>query len=82
MNAIESGLLTKLRELDQSIKDMASKGSKPDLMGFFNDIDQLTSELPRGSDPELLHFLHKKSYEKALYHLEGKGAINKKGTCH
>lgn len=54
---------------------------KPNLVAIFERIDELTRQLPKDADPELLHFLHKKSYEKARLHLQGRGAENARGTC-
>ena len=36
-------------------------------------IDNLAVALPRPLDPELVHFLQRKSYDKALAVLEGRG---------
>jgi hypothetical protein len=48
---------------------------------LFARIDELTRKLPRDTDPGLLHYLHKKSYEKARLWLEGREAENKAGNC-
>jgi hypothetical protein len=36
-------------------------------------IDKLQEALPRPIDPRLKHYLERKSYDKALAHLEGSG---------
>ena len=36
-------------------------------------IDNLASALPKPIDPQLAHFLQRKSYDKALRFLEGRG---------
>ena len=36
-------------------------------------IDNLASALPKPIDPQLAHFLQRKSYDKALEFLEGRG---------
>ena len=36
-------------------------------------IDKLAGTLPKPVDPQLAHFLHRKSYDKALAFLEGRG---------
>jgi hypothetical protein len=41
----------------------------------------LMRQLPRDADPNLLHHLHKKSYEKARLLLEGRGVENARGSC-
>ena len=50
-------------------------------MPTFNRIDELTKQLPRDTDPTLLHYLHKKSYEKARFYLQGRDAENQAGNC-
>ena len=49
---------------------------------LFARIDELAKELPRDSDPVLLHYLHKKSYQKARLFLQGREAENAAGNCH
>jgi hypothetical protein len=51
------------------------------LQGIFARLDALTAQLPKGSDPNLLHYLHKKSYEKARLLLQGRDAENARGSC-
>jgi len=41
----------------------------------------LTAQLPPQTDPQLLHYLHKKSYEKARLFLQGRDAENQFGNC-
>ncbi len=36
-------------------------------------IDSLQAALPQPVDPRLAHFLQRRSYDKALAHLEGRG---------
>jgi hypothetical protein len=36
-------------------------------------IDKLQTALPQPIDPRLAHYLQRKSYDKALAHLEGRG---------
>jgi hypothetical protein len=50
-------------------------------MAHFNRLDELTAQLPGDTDGELLHYLHKKSYEKARLFLEGRHAEIQKGGC-
>ena len=80
-NAVEADLLNALRELEQAIKAMPRIEGKPNLLPLFLRIDQLTARLPKGTDPQLLHYLHKKSYEKARLFLEGRDAENQQGGC-
>ena len=70
-----------LVELGERVKAMSNGGPKPDLLAIFARLDRLTAELPRGTAPELLHYLHKKSYQKARLFLEGRDAENAAGNC-
>lgn len=54
---------------------------KPNLLPIFSHLDELTHQLPRDTDPTLLHYLHKKSYEKARFFLQGRDAENQLGNC-
>jgi hypothetical protein len=49
---------------------------------MFDRIDELARQLPRDADPTLLHYLHKKSYEKARLFLQGREGENARGNCH
>jgi hypothetical protein len=82
MNETEQALHHALCELDQAVRLTTSGGPKSDLLSRFARIDELTRQLPRGTDPDLLHYLHRKSYEKARLWLEGRDADNRKGPCH
>lgn len=82
MNAsVEKELLAALTQLAQTVKAMPTANPKPSLMPLFTRLDELTKQLPRDTDPALLHYLHKKSYEKARLFLEGRDAENQAGTC-
>lgn len=81
MTGIEQSLLQTLLELESAIATMRTANPKPDLLPLFTRIDELTAQLPRGTDPGLLHYLHKKSYEKARLHLQGRDAENQAGNC-
>jgi hypothetical protein len=81
MSETEKVILQTLVELDSTIKTMASANPKPSLLPIFARLDDLTRQLPKNASPELLHFLHKKSYEKARLLLEGRGAENARGNC-
>ena len=81
MTATESEILRALVDLDSTVKTMSTANPKPDLRPFFQRIDDLTRSLPRTTDPSLLHYLHKKSYEKARLFLEGRDGENAQGNC-
>ena len=79
MNDTEKVILQTLIELDEAVKSMATANPKPDLLPLFARLDELSAKLPRDSDPELLHFLQRKSYEKARARLQGDQAA--RGSC-
>lgn len=82
MNApVEVELLVVLRQLAAAVQAMATANPKPSLLPLFARLDELTQQLPRDTDPTLLHYLHKKSYEKARLFLQGRDAENQVGNC-
>jgi hypothetical protein len=81
MTAIEKNLLDTLIELEQTISTMSQANPKPNLLPLFARLEEMTQQLPKGSDPSLLHYLHKKSYQKARLFLEGKEGENERGNC-
>jgi hypothetical protein len=78
---VEKELLAALIQLDETVKSMATANPKPSLLPIFARLDELTRQLPRQADPTLLHYLHKKSYEKARLFLQGRDADNQVGNC-
>jgi hypothetical protein len=80
-NPLEENLLNALAELDNAVKAMPAANPKPSLLPIFSRIDDLTKQLPRDADPQLLHYLHKKSYEKARLFLQDRDAENQAGNC-
>lgn len=78
---MEKKLLNALVELDNAVKSMPTANPKPNLLLLFSRIDELTRQLPKQTDPTLLHYLHKKSYEKARLYLEGRDTENQIGNC-
>lgn len=81
VNDTEREIYSALRELEQKVQVMKIANPKPNLAPVFERLDALTGQLGRGSDPNLLHYMHKKSYEKALLYLQGRDAENARGTC-
>jgi hypothetical protein len=79
MSESEAQILQALNELDAAVKALPTANPKPDLLALFARIDALAQTLPRSADPELLHFLQRKSYEKARARLEGRAAA--RGAC-
>ncbi len=81
MSATERDILQTLLELENAVKTMAGAKPKPDLSPLFKRIDALTEQLPKDTDAALLHYLHRKSYEKARLWLEGRDTENQVGSC-
>ena len=78
---IEKQLLVVLAQLADAVQAMPTANPKPNLLPVFARLDELTAELPRHTDPTLLHYMHKKSYEKARLFLQGRDAENQVGNC-
>ena len=78
---IEQQLLDALTELNRAIQTMPASKSKPSLLPIFTRIDELAEQLPPDTDQVLLHYLQKKSYEKARLFLQGRDAENQAGNC-
>ncbi|HXR04054.1 MAG TPA: hypothetical protein VN836_05025 [Verrucomicrobiae bacterium] len=81
ITAREQTLLDALVKLEQAVAAGRMANPKPDLPVLFARIDELAKQLPRGTDPDLLHYLQKKSYEKARLFLQGRDAENQVGNC-
>ena len=81
MTAVENNILKALVELDDAVKAMPTADPKPNLLPLFAKIEDMTRQLPATTAPELLHYLHKKSYQKARLFLEGRDAENAAGNC-
>jgi hypothetical protein len=79
--AVEQQLLDALAELDNAVKAMPAANPKPNLLPLFARIDELANQLQSAADPQLRHFLLRKSYEKARRLLEGRGRENAEGSC-
>lgn len=81
MSEQENAILQSLIELDDTVNSMPRADPKPNLMPIFARLDELTRGLPKDTAPELLHYLGKKSYEKARLWLEGKRSRIARGGC-
>lgn len=64
MTVTESEILIALRQLE------AEAARRGPVLPILQRINTLTRSLPIGTDPDLLHYLHKHSFEKARIHLE------------
>ena len=80
-SSLEQNILRALVELDLAVKSMATARPKPDLLPLFARLDEMTAQLPRQTDPTLLHYMYKKSYEKARLFLQGRESENQLGNC-
>ena len=81
MNAQEQSILQSLLELETAVKSMPTAKPKPSLLPLFARLDELTHDLPADTSPQLLHYLHKKSYEKARLWLEDRRGEIARGGC-
>lgn len=82
MTETEQKVLAALLDLERTIEAMPHTTPKPSLLPLFTRLDELTRSMPVTSDPTLLHYLHKKSYQKARLFLQGREAENARGNCH
>jgi hypothetical protein len=74
MSETEQQVLQTLLQLEQAAATMATANPKPDLLPIFARLDELARQLPPSADPMLLHYLHRKSYEKARLLLQNPAA--------
>lgn len=81
MTETQHQLLDALLELEDTIQKMPGANPKPSLLPRFQRIDELTRALPPGTAPDLLHYLHKKSYQKARLWLQDRDDENAAGNC-
>ena len=81
MTTIEKNILDALVELEDTIRVLPTANPKPSLLPLFARIDEFARQLPKETDPRLLHYLGKKSYEKALQWLQGRHTEIQKGGC-
>ncbi len=81
MTDVENRILETLIELETTVSGMASANPKPNLMPLFTRLDEMAGSLPADADPELRHFLQRKSYQKARLLLQGRSTENRRGSC-
>lgn len=77
----EQAVLKTLVELEARVAHLAAHKSGPSLLPLFEQLRQLTHDMPSSTDPTLLHYLHKQSWQKARLWLEGREAENATGNC-
>ena len=81
MTETEMSILAALVDLETAVASMRESGTRHDLMPLFKQLDELAGRLGSEADPELKHYLQRKSYEKARLHLEGRKAEITQGRC-
>jgi hypothetical protein len=81
MTETQKNILQALLDLERAVAAMPTTNPKPNLLPIFTRLDELTRQLPPDTDPSLLHYLHKKSYEKARLFLQGRDVENQTGNC-
>ena len=81
MNETERDILATLKDLEAKVASIKTANPKPNLLPVFERLEVLTAQLGPRADHSLLHYLHKKSYEKARLYLEGRDAENARGAC-
>ena len=81
MSETEQNILQALLQLEAAVESMPKANPKPNLQPLFSRLDELTRQLPRGTDPGLMHYLQKKSYQKARLFLQGRDGDNAEGNC-
>jgi hypothetical protein len=81
MTDMENRILDTLLELESAVNNLATANPKPNLVPLFTRLDEMAGQLPPDADPELRHFLHRKSYQKARLLLQGRGGENRRGSC-
>ena len=77
MTTIETRILEVLRLLEAE----ATAVPRPDLRPRLRELDELNGQLTSDADPELRHFLQRRSYEKARLLLEDRSAEIQRGGC-
>ena len=78
---LENEIRVALADLESAVKTMPTANPKPNLLPLFQQLDDLTARLPKTTDPTLLHYLHKRSYQKAALFLAGRDGENHLGNC-
>jgi hypothetical protein len=81
MNDIEVAILSAILDLEEAVKAMPTADPKPNLLPIFERIELLAKQLPVNTSPDLLHYLKKKSFEKARLFLQGREAEVPRGAC-
>ncbi len=78
---LEAEILEQLILLESTATSKVGDGPRPGVLPIVQRLTELTRQLTVGTDPSLLHYLHKRSYEKARFFLQGRDAENAAGNC-
>jgi hypothetical protein len=81
MTDLEKSLLKSLLALEAAARPSDDPNRKQTLMTTISEVEKMTHSFPKSTDPTLLHYLHKKSYQKAILYLKGRDAENQLGNC-
>lgn len=81
MTQLEEQLHEALVTLDRAVKNLAASRQPVDLLPLLARIDELGAQLPANTDLQLIHFIQRKSFEKATLWLEGRKAEITRGIC-
>jgi hypothetical protein len=81
MTATEQGILEALREIETAVANLSKTTEKPDFLSLFARVDALKHQLPSNTDPSLLHYLQKQSWQKARLFLESRLDEIPPGAC-
>lgn len=80
MTQSEQELHAALVALEAAVRDVAG-GRRVDLLPLLARVDELGAALPAGTDPQLRHFLERKSFEKVRLWLEQRRSEITRGLC-
>lgn len=81
MTTTERELLGALQDLENAAAALRAGGPQPDLRAILERLRGLTAALPPETEPDLLHYMRRQSYEKARLHLLGRSSENAAGSC-
>lgn len=81
MTDIERAILRAILELEAAVAAPKTGQLRPGLRPHLERLQALAKSLPPDTDPTLLHYLHKQSWEKARLFLLGREAENAAGNC-
>jgi hypothetical protein len=81
MTDVEKEILDTLGELEAGVEAMKTADPKPNLVPLFERLNEFSSQLPRDTHAQLIHYLGNGSYQKARLWLLGRDGENLRGLC-